>query len=137
MNSKIFKLSDVKHRLKKVAFDIVKFTDDDNDANLWQVQKADDGEYIVALYEGDGILKESEWKVELNKFGTCVYFYYKNYPIATLPSDKISNDVKFLKEAVASLPIKLSKNTNLVKSLLKELPESTKKIVLSKYPELN
>jgi hypothetical protein len=46
-----YRLSDVKDQLETVAFDIVRFKDADKGAELWQVQSADDGDYIVALYD--------------------------------------------------------------------------------------
>ena len=50
---KSYVLSDVKDKIEKVAFDVVRFKDDDL-SHLWQVQKADDGtDIIVAMYEAD------------------------------------------------------------------------------------
>jgi hypothetical protein len=46
---KAYRLADVKDQLETVAFDIVRFKDNDKGAELWQVQSADDGDYIVAL----------------------------------------------------------------------------------------
>ena len=43
---KAYKFNDVKDRLIKVAFDVVKFKDSDNIDGLWQVQSSDDGEVI-------------------------------------------------------------------------------------------
>ena len=50
---KAYRLEDVKDRIERVAFDVVRFKDDDNGANLWQVQSSDDGDYIVSIYEPD------------------------------------------------------------------------------------
>ena len=47
-----YRLEDVKDKVRKVAFDVVRFVDNDATIDgLWQIQKHDDGEYIVAMYE--------------------------------------------------------------------------------------
>ena len=37
---KAYRLSDVKDRLESYAFDIVRFKDGDNAANLWEIQRS-------------------------------------------------------------------------------------------------
>src|SRR5208282_4340202 len=48
---KSYRLADVKDQLETVAFDVVRFKDNDKGATLWQIQSADDGDYIVTLYD--------------------------------------------------------------------------------------
>ena len=68
LNAKKYKLSDVKDRIEKVSFDIVRFKDGDKGADLWQIQSADDGDYIVSLYEEE---KENvKTASEKNKLGS-------------------------------------------------------------------
>ncbi len=133
---KAYKLSDVQDRVEKVAFDIVKFKDGDAAANLWQIQNADDGEYIVALYQGEDNVKTSGWEVDVIKTANSVQFSYKGDPIVRIASSKLGIPPSELSQVEVYLPAKLAQNKKLVKSLLNELSPSAKESVLSKYPEL-
>lgn len=132
---KAYKLSDVKDRLESVAFDVVRFKDSDKGADLWQVQSADDGEYIVALYqpEEDG---KSDWEVTVSKTAGDLQIAYRGDPLVRLASSKLGIPRDELHTVPEYLPAKLAANKKLVKALLNELSESAKKEVLSKYPEL-
>jgi len=134
---KAYKLSDVQDRLETVAFDIVRFKDSDKAADLWQVQSADDGEYIVALYQPEEETKTASlWDVRVSKTAGDLQISYKGDPLVRISSSKIGIPRNELQKAEEYLPEKLASNKKLVKALLNELPESTKKEVLSKYPEL-
>ena len=63
-SNKIYKLADVKDQIEVVGFDIVRFRDNDRGAELWQVQSADDGDYIVALYEDEPEIEKTASKKE-------------------------------------------------------------------------
>ena len=136
---KAYKLSDVKDRIEKVAFDIVRFKDDDNAANLWQVQSADDGDYIIALYEqteSKEKISESSWSVKLSKLSNKMNFYYKGDPIVSMASSNLGIPVGEVEKAAGYLPKKLATNQKLVSALLKELSQDSRNSVLTKYPEL-
>lgn len=133
---KAYKLSDVKDQLETVAFDIVRFKDGDKGADLWQVQNADDGDYIVALYQPDEAEKTALWEVTVSKTATDLQVSYKGDPIVRLAASKLGIPRHELKQAEGYLPAKLAENKKLVKALLNELVETAKKEVLSKYPEL-
>lgn len=133
---KAYKLADVKDQLEAVAFDIVRFKDGDKGADLWQVQNADDGDYIVALYQPDEEEKTALWSVTVSKTAANLQVSYKGDPIARLAASKLGIPSHELKKAEGYLPSKLASNKKLVKALLNELTETTKKEVLSKYPEL-
>lgn len=133
---KSFKLNEVKHLLETIAFDIVRFKDGDNDSNLWQVQSADDGEYIVALYKPEEKADQGNWEVMVNKTAGSLQISYKGDPIVRLASSKLGIPQSEVHKVPQYLPAKLAENKKLVKSLLNELTESAKKEVLSKYPEL-
>lgn len=132
---KAYKLSEVQDRLETVAFDIVRFRDGDDSANLWKIQDADDGQYIVALYEQDDV-KTSDWDVAVSKTASHIQVSYKGDPIVKIASSKLGIPPNELYKAQSYLPNKLSENKKLVKALLNELGESAKKEVLNKYPEL-
>lgn len=135
---KAYRLEDVKDQLETVAFDIVKFKDGDKGADLWQVQDSDDGQYIVALYDGEETDKKAEclWGVAVSKTASALQISYKGDPIVKIASSKLGIPFAELHKAEKYLPSKLADNKKLVKALLNELNESAKKEVLSKYPEL-
>lgn len=138
VNKKAYRLEEVKDKIVKVAFDIVKFKDGDEGANLWQIQSADDGDYIVSIYDPEEIEKTAtiDWSVSINKVAGDMQVSYKNDPIIRIASSKLGIPQNELYKTEEYLPRKLAENKKLVKMLLNELNESAKKEVLSKYPEL-
>lgn len=134
---KAYKLSEVQSKVEKVAFDIVRFKDGDNAANLWQIQSADDGDYIVALYQPEENVKtSSDWEVNVNKTAGSVQFYYKGDPIVRMAASKLGIPPSEVNQVESYLPAKLAENKKLVKLLLNELSPNLKSLVLNKYPEL-
>jgi len=133
---KAYRLNDVKDKIEKVAFDVVRFKDDDKGAELWQIQSADDGDYIVAIYQSEEEKTASNWDVVINKINGDMQVSYKGDPLVRIASSKIGIPQKELYKVEQYLPQKLTNNKKLVKTLLNELNESTKKEVLNKYPEL-
>src|SRR5271157_5409403 len=133
-----FKLSDIKDKLETVAFDVVRFKDNDKGANLWQVQSADDGDYIVSLYEDEPETAKtaSAWEVVLSKTSNTLNFFYKGAPIVKMSAAKLGIPATELNLVEKYLPNKLANNKALVSALLNQLNEPAKKEVLSKYPEL-
>lgn len=134
---KAYRLADVKDQLESVAFDIVRFKDSDSSvANLWQVQKADDGDYIVALYQEDEIKTASPWDVDVIKTANSIDISYKGDPIVRIAASKLGIPASELEQVKQYLPAKLAENKKLVSALLNELSPVIKKSVLNKYPEL-
>lgn len=132
-----YKLSEVKDRIEKVAFDIVRFKDDDKGAALWEIQSADDGEFIISLYEEPEQTKSaSSWQVSLSKTADSIQFSYKGAPLVKLAASKLGIPANELNTVERYLPNKLASNKELVKALLSELSEPAKKMVYDKYPEL-
>lgn len=135
---KAYKLSEVSDKIEKVAFDIVKFKDGDAGANLWQIQSADDGDYIVALYQNeDEVKKASEnWDVAVIKSANAIQVSYKGDPIVKISSSKLGIPPAELDKVTEYLPTKLAEDKRLVSALLKEVSSSVKASILNKYPEL-
>lgn len=140
INKKAYRLSDVKDQLETVAFDIVRFKDGDKGAELWQVQSAEDGDYIVSLYDEDeGTEKTAShnpWSVLVTKSGTDLQIAYKGDPLVRLASSKLGIPSSELHKAEQYLPEKLATNKKLVKALLSELSETARLEVSRRYPEL-
>lgn len=134
-----YKYADVKHRLEKVAFDIFKFKDSNSD-ELWQVQSADDGEYIVCKYETDEPeaieVKASAkpvWDVLVGSGD--INIFYKGQPIAKMACKDLGLGDSDLKTIKHFLPNKLATDKNFVKALLASL--DAKDEILQVYPELS
>jgi hypothetical protein len=138
ITKKAYRLSDVKDQLETVAFDIVRFKDGDNGADLWQVQNADDGDYIVALYddEVEKTASSNPWSVFVTKNGKDLQISYKGDPLVRLASSKLGIPSAELHKAEEYLPEKLATNKRLVKALLSELSEAARLELSKRYPEL-
>ncbi len=133
---KAYKLSDVKDQLETVAFDIVRFKDNDKAADLWQIQNCEDGDYIVAMYQPEEEEKVAEWDVAVSKVAGTLQISYKGDPLLKVTASKIGIPTSELDQVSSYLPAKLASNKKLVKALLNELSNSAKKEILSRYPEL-
>jgi len=135
---KAYKLEDVQDQIERVAFDVVRFKDSDNGANLWQIQSSDDGDYIVSIYQDDESVEKtaSDWQVSISKTAGDLQINYKGDPLVKIASSKLGIPRTELSQIERYLPSKLAENKKLVKALLNELTESAKKEVLNKYPEL-
>lgn len=129
---KMYKLADVSSRIEKVAFDVVRFKDDDNRANLWQIQSGEDGDYIIALYNED-FRKESDWEAIVDKKASIIHIFYKKTELGKLSSQDLGD--LDLERAAQILPQKLASNSQLKNLFLDRLP--SKQAVLSKFPELS
>jgi hypothetical protein len=136
---KAYRLSEVQDRLERVAFDVVRFSDQDDGANLWQINQADDGEYIVALYEEkpeDTAKTASPWEVMVSTASQTLSFFYKGEPITKLAFNQLGIPASEVGLAKKYLPKSLTENKSLVVKLLANLRDENRKQLLAKYPEL-
>jgi hypothetical protein len=135
---KAYKLDEVKDKIEKVAFDVVRFKDDDNESNLWQIQNADDGDYIVAMYEPteEKVSNASNWAVSINKISGDLQFYYNSDHLVSMACNKLGIPESEINKVTKYLPEKLANNKTLVTALLNQLSQTAKNEVLNKYPEL-
>ena len=109
---KSYKLNNVKDKIEKVAFDVVRFKDDDDAAHLWEVQSADDGDYIVALHDTseENVKKEASaqpWKVSVAEESFDVFFHDKfvgrfGYKEAGIPKNELYMVKSYLPQKLAS-----------------------------------
>lgn len=139
LTKKAYRLADVKDQLETVAFDVVRFKDGDKGAELWQVQNAEDGDYIVALYDEDELDKTAAaapWSVLVTKNGSDLQVSYKGDPLVRLSAAKLGIPRTELHKAEQYLPERLASNKKLVKALLSELSETARQEVSRRYPEL-
>lgn len=138
ITKKAYRLADVKDQLETVAFDIVRFKDADKGADLWQVQNASDGDYIVALYDDEEAEKTAApvWGVLVSKGGNDLQISYKGDPLVRLSATKLGIPSSELHKAEQYLPERLATNQKLVKALLSELTDAARQEVSKRYPEL-
>jgi hypothetical protein len=137
---KVYKLADVQHKIRKVAFDVVRFIDGSDIEGLWKVDKTPDGECIVALYDDENHLEKtasenSNWKVLLSKQND-LHVFYKNDPIVRRASEDLGIPEDEINLVPTYLPEKLANNSRLVRGLLNQLSDVERKELYKKYPEL-
>jgi len=139
-SQKSYKYEEVKNRLVKVAYDIVRFMDADESIDgLWQIQKTDDGEVIVAMY--DDTVKtaskktESDWHVFPDRANTSINIFYKNEPIKRIASEMIE-DSNFLPSLCKDIEVKLASDDSFRNKLLNELSLDQKSDLLTRFPEI-
>jgi hypothetical protein len=138
---KFYKYEEVKHRLVKVAFDVVRFMDaDDTIDGLWKIQKTDEGEVIVAMY--DDTVKtackktESNWHVFPDRANTSINIFYKNEPIKRIASEEMEIDSNFLSSLCKDVEVKLATDDSFRDRLLNELSTDQRIDLLTRFPEI-
>jgi len=138
-HKEFFKLADVKHRLEKVGFDVVRFKDGNPD-ELWQIQNSDDGDYIVARYDSEEPKVEgktaSRWDTMISESSGDINIFYKGQPITKIAASKLGISSDDLGTVKRFLPEKLASDKGFVKALLNTLDETSRDAILKLYPEL-
>lgn len=131
---KYFKLKDVKDRLQKVAFDVVRFIDSDgtgdNIDGLWQIRTNKDGEYIVAMYEEEiektASSKKNDWTAMPDRSGSNINIFYKDEPIKIISIASLgipASDAGIVSQSIVN---KLATDELFFNSFVKELTASEK-----------
>jgi hypothetical protein len=137
---RMHKLADVAGKVRKVAFDVVRFTDTDNLDKLWRVETVNDEEYIVAMYdEVDDSVKVAKtasvnnpWRAVSNT--SSVDIFYKGANVGTItPADATEEDLSLMAEWI---PAKLAEDKAFVKSYIGSLSTMEAEYLNSIAPEL-
>ncbi len=138
---KHFNYADVKDRLVKVAFDIVKFRESEAIDGLWQIQQTNDGEIIVATYEDESEANKQasaiNWEARSNATGNSVTVFYKGEPVTKLATMQYGIPAEDAHLVCEYVPEKLASNTDFRKKMLNELSNDDRLELLKKFPELN
>jgi hypothetical protein len=141
VEKKIYKLADVKDKIEKVAFDIVRFKDADPD-ELWQVQNADDGSYIIARYTDEpaapvksASVNTNHWAVLINHANDLNVFYKGQHitKIAFADLELPTSDRDLAQRALAQ---KLYSDPGFLKALIVTFDADTKSQLAKQFPEL-
>lgn len=132
---KTYKLSEVQNQLVKVAFDVVKFQDNDIEG-LWKIEKDEQGEYIVALYDDSELTKSASipWQVKVEQDNSCLIFY-KDEPVTKISLSSLNIPISEHSLVKSYLPNKLANNQTLVKSLIQSIDNKHLQKICQKYPE--
>lgn len=137
LNKKAFKYEDVKDKLVKVAFDVVRFFDETNVGGLWKIQKNKDGEVIVALYEEPTIEKSASvknyWNAILDSSKSNIYITYKNSVISKIASSDLPFPTEELETFAKSITNNINSNPEFQTKVLKEADPQ----IVSQFPEFS
>ena len=129
---KQIKLADVKDKIEKIAFDVVRFSDDSNVPKLWQVQ----GDYIVAMYDENEEAVTGDWSVESDKLNKSATIFYKNTPLKNIKLAEVGIKEEEVENFKQYLPERLANNKELVKKMINSLDVKYKTKIASQFPEL-
>lgn len=139
-----FRYEDVKDRLKKVAFDVVRFVDGDDISGLWRIQETPDGEVIVAQYDDTSNLQvektasvKTNWRALADKSGENIHVFYKDSPVTKVSLASVGIPIEDADIVCRYLPEKLATNEALASNLLSEMPRASVKELVKAYPELS
>jgi len=135
---KFIRLADVEDRIERVAFDVVRFNDDNGFDKLWIVEEKDGDKVLVAMYDDDEIEPKTAsaniWETVADKSG--VNIFYKGEPIKRVAMASLGLEAAEAKSVCRYLPGKLASDKDMVGSLLDDLSESERNTLFTKYPEL-
>lgn len=140
ISKKVYKLSDVADRIEKIAFDIVRFRDGDDRANLWQIQSADDGDYIVSMYDNETSEQkksESSWEVVANKSAGELSFFYNDDFVVKVSAAQFGIENDNLDNFSKHLNSRLSDNKKLASMLVKKASKEVREALVKKYPNIS
>ena len=137
LNKRAYKYNDVKDKLVKVAFDVVRFFDETNVGGLWKIQKNKDGEVIVALYEEPTIEKSASiknyWNAILDSSKSNIYITYKNSVTSKIASSDLPFPTEELETFAKSITDKINSNSEFQDKVLKEADPQ----IVSQFPEFS
>jgi hypothetical protein len=139
---KAYLLEDVKDRVEKVAFDVVRFRDNQDTDMLWKVEDSDDGPVIVALYDDElGALKSQasrkEWDAVVDDKTASINVFYKGEPVSRIYAKEVGIPVSEVSTMARWLPAKLASDNNIRNEVLSRMSAESRVGLMNKYPELN
>ena len=126
----MYRLADVKHKVEKVAFDVVRFIDNDKIDGLWKIERQGDDEYIVAMYEDTQKVAEAavrEWEVLAQD--NYLQFFYKNAAVKKLAVESLGFDKSEINSVCKLINKKFASDSNFVNLFVSELSESEKDVI--------
>jgi hypothetical protein len=140
---KSYRYEDVKDKIIRVAYDIVRFQGPEEDIDsLWQIQATDDGDVIVAMYDegeskvAEASVKSGAWNVVADANNT-LHIFYKEHQIKRIASREVglsSDDIPMFCQDIGQ---KLNSDQEFRQNLIAELSATQRTELFSQYPELS
>jgi hypothetical protein len=123
---KVYRLDDVADQIEKVAFDVVRFKEEDDSTKLWQIQDTPDGKVIVSLYDvnAEPMKTESEWRAIPDKQAS-VHIFRNGEPVVRLAAEDLGVPEEEVSLLCQWLPKKLSESKELQRMILKRAALAT------------
>lgn len=133
---KSYLMKDVKDKLQKVAFDVVRIDGDDL-SKLWQVTKNADGEeVIVAMFDdAPAMVSEGHWDAVADKMAN-INVFYRGEAVYKFAASSMGFDASDTGTVCKTLKASLENDPEFVSALIAEIPTASRELVLQKYPEL-
>ena len=132
-----YRLSDVEHKIEKVAYDMVRFRDNQDTDQLWKVKETADGPVIVALYGDDGQMtaeSKTDWDAVPDK--KAMHIFYKGEPLVSFSSADLGIPTEEFSIVRRWLPKKLASDVGLQKELFSKIPACSRVAIAKRFPEL-
>ena len=149
LTKKTYKFSEVSHRLRKVAFDIVRFEPEHDSTidGLWKIENTPDGEVIVALYDDTAakvstssekisMASVNNWNLIPDSNKSSVSIFYKNEYVTKISTASIGIPKEETNTFADYMAAKLASDKNVTSKLIADLPVSEKNQLVRKFPEL-
>jgi hypothetical protein len=129
---KVYRLADVKHRIRKVAFDVVRFTDSNKIDDLWQIHRDGEDEYIVAMYDEEvtktAAFREN-WSCVADSSSSFINVFYKGAPVTKLSLASLDIPTSDSALVCEYLPRQLASNEAFRTSFINGLSETDRKML--------
>ena len=132
-----YRLADVEHRIERVAYDLVRFRDNEDMDQLWKIEDSSDGPVIVALYSNDNTETEkvsSDWEAVSDK--RAMHIYYKGEPLVSLSSEQLGIPANEFGTVRRWLPKKLAEDEEVQKAIFQKVASPVRKVIVQRFPEL-
>lgn len=134
---RVMRYDDVKHRLEKVAYNIVRFRDNSDLEELWQVKETPDGPVIVALYNtNEENTKDGDWSAVPDIKTASVHVYYKGDPIVRIAARDLNIPDSEVALVARWLPSKLASDHQTRSFVLSYIGPQGIEEIKNSYPEL-
>lgn len=143
-SKKAFRLSEVQHRIQKVAFDVVRFVDSDRIDDLWQIHRDGEDEYILAMYDdsdADNLSKKtaapvSKWKAIADHGGEAINIFFKDSPITRIALASMEIPMSDASLICRYLPIKLANDDEFRANFIANLTNTERGMLLEEDPSI-
>ena len=137
---KAYRLADVQGRIRKVAFDVVRFVDSDKIDDLWRIHREGDDEYIVAMYDDEDakvVQKKASipWSAVADKDCQNVHIFFYETPITRIALAPLGIPAEDAHMVCKSIPEKLASDHDFLGKFVNNLNEYERSVLEEALPE--